>query len=138
MEIDHEKPMSKIEAILNPIFLLNLVSIETIQYYSTIDTSIEDEGIESKVELKVMLLKPTEKEHEVNEHFYELILTHVTNYQIDFMNEDNRTFEFDTDEVQLERDSKSEDMYILSFINASVDIHIKFRGLAIKLLTCNE
>jgi len=98
--------MTEIEAILNPTFLLNLVSIETIQYYAAIDTSIKNEGLESKVESKVMLLKPTEKENEVNEHFYELILTHVTNYQIDFINEDNRTFEFDTDEVQLERDSK--------------------------------
>ena len=129
--------MTEIEAILNPTFLLNLVSIETIQYYAAIDTSIKNEGLESKVELKVMLLKPTEKENEVNEHFYELILTHVANYQIDFINEDNRTFEFDTDEVQLKRDSKSENMYILSFINASVDIHVKFGGLAIKLLTGN-
>lgn len=129
--------MTEIESILNPTFLLNLVSIETIQYYATIDTSIKDEGMESKVELKVMLLKPTEKEHEVNEHFYELILTHVTNYQIDFMNEDNRTFEFDTDEVQLERDDKS-DVYILSFINSSVSIYIKFSGLGMKLLNFNE
>ncbi|WP_426326228.1 hypothetical protein [Pedobacter sp. R-06] len=129
--------MAEIESILNPTFLLNLVSIETIQYYATIDTSIKEEGMESKVELKVMLLKPTEKEHEVNEHFYELILTHVTNYQIDFMNEDNRTFEFDPDEVQLERDDKS-DVYILSFINSSVSIYIKFSGLGMKLLNFNE
>lgn len=129
--------MTEIEAILNPTFLLNLVSIETIQYYAAIDTSIKNEGLESKVELRVMLLKPTEKENEVNEHFYELILTHVTNYQIDFINEDNRTFEFDTDEVQLERDDKS-DVYILSFINSSVSIYIKFSKLEMKLLNCNE
>ena len=129
--------MTEIETILNPTFLLNLVSIETIQYYAAIDTSIKNEGLESKVELRVMLLKPTEKENEVNEHFYELILTHVTNYQIDFINEDNRTFEFDTDEVQLERDDKS-DVYILSFINSSVSIYIKFSKLEMKLLNCNE
>jgi hypothetical protein len=129
--------MTEIEAILSPVFLLNLVSIETIKHYSTIDTSVKDEGMESKVELKVMLLEPTEKEHEVNEHFYELILTCVTNYQIDFINEDNRTFEFDTDEVGLKRDGKS-DVYILSFINSSVSIYIKFSGLEMKLLNCSE
>ncbi|MBT2564417.1 hypothetical protein J7E50_19730 [Pedobacter sp. ISL-68] len=129
--------MAEIDTMLNPMFLLNLVAIETIKHYSTIDTSIKDEGLESKVELKVMLLKPTEKENEVNEHFYELILTHVTNYQIDFINEDNRTFEFDTDEVQLERDDKS-DVYILSFINSSISIYIKFSELEMKLLNCNE
>jgi hypothetical protein len=135
MEIDHEKPMSKIEAILNPAFLLNLVAIETIQHYSTIDTSIKNEGMESKVELKVMLIEPRSDKHKLSENIYEQILTHVTSYQIDFLNADDGTFEFDTDEVKLERDSRSENMYILSFINASVDIHVKFSGLEVKLLT---
>ncbi|MGQ7852789.1 hypothetical protein ACUN24_00920 [Pedobacter sp. WC2501] len=116
--------------------MLNLVTIETIQHYATIDTSIKNEGMESKVELKV-LIEPSSNKHELNENIYELILTHVSNYQINFLNENNRTFEFDTDEVKLERDSKFEDKYILSFINASVDLHIKFSGLAIKLPTGN-
>jgi hypothetical protein len=129
--------MTEIEAMLNPTFLLNLVTIETIQYYSTIDTSIKNEGMERKVELKVMLIEPGSNKNELNENIYELLLTHVTSYQIDIINEDYRTFEFDTDEVKLEKDGKSEDMYILSFINASVDIHIKFSGLVVKLLACN-
>ncbi|KRT16549.1 hypothetical protein ASU31_10330 [Pedobacter ginsenosidimutans] len=137
MEINQEKTMTEIEAILNPAFLLNLIAIETIKHYSTIDTSIKNEGMESKVELKVMLIEPRSDEHKLSENIYELILTHVTSYQIDFLHEDERAFEFDIDEVKLERDSKSEDMYVLSFINASVDIHIKFSGLAIKRLMGN-
>lgn len=129
--------MTKIEAILNPTFLLNLVAIETIKHYATIDTSIKNKGLESKVELKVMLIEPGSNEHELNENIYELLLTHVTSYRIDFINEDNRTFEFDTNEVRLEKDGRSACVYILSFINASVDIHITFSGLAVKLLACN-
>jgi len=70
--------MTEIEAILNPAFLLNLVAIETIKHYSTIDTSIKNEGMESKVELKVMLIEPRSDEHKLSENIYELILTHVT------------------------------------------------------------
>lgn len=129
--------MSEIEAVLNPEFLLKLVAIETIQHYSTVDSSSHNKGLDSRIELKVTVLEPTGNGQEVNEYIYELTLTHVTSYQIDFVNADNRTFEFDTDEVKLERDSKFEDKYILSFINATVDVHIKFSGLAIKLLTGN-
>jgi hypothetical protein len=130
--------MTEIEAILNPTFLFNLVALETIKHYATIDTSIKNEGLESKVELKVMLIEPGSGELELNENIYELILTHVTSYQIDFSNENERTFEFDTDEVRLERDGKSAGIYTLSFINTSVDVHIKFSGLAVKLLSCNR
>ncbi|WP_431293962.1 hypothetical protein [Pedobacter sp. P26] len=84
--------MSEIEAVLNPEFLLKLVAIETIQHYATIDTSVKNEGLESKVELKVMLIEPSSNKHELNENIYELILTHVSNYQINFLNENNRTF----------------------------------------------
>jgi len=127
--------MSEIEAILSPAFLLKLVAIETIKQYSTIDTSIKNEGLQNKVELKVMLIEPSSDESELNENIYEIILKDVTSYQIDFLNPDDRTFEFDTDEVKLERESKSEGMYILSFINASVEIYIKFSGVEVKLLT---
>jgi hypothetical protein len=129
--------MTEIEAMLNPTFLLNLVTIETIQYYATIDTSIKNAGLKSKVELKVTLIEPGSNKNELNENIYELLLTHVTSYQIDIIYEDYRTFEFDTDEVRLEKDGKSEGIYVLNFTNASVDIHIKFSGLAVKLLACS-
>jgi len=62
--------MPEIEAILNPTFLLNLVAIETIQYYTTIDTSIKNERLASKIELKVMSIEPGDNEHELNENIY--------------------------------------------------------------------
>ncbi len=128
--------MSEIEAVLNPEFLLKLVAIETIQHYATIDTSRHNKGLDSRIELKVTVLEPAGYGQEVNEYIYELILTHVTSYQIDFIHPDNRTFEFDTDEVKLEKDKGSS--YLLSFINSSVNINIAFSGLKTKLLSCNR
>ncbi|WP_293306131.1 hypothetical protein [Pedobacter sp. UBA5917] len=124
--------MTEIESILNADFLLKLVAIETIQHYSTIDTSIKNEGMESKVELKVMVLEPAENNQGVDENIYELVLGNVTSYQMDFNNVNERTFEFDTDEVKLERNTGN--AYLLRFFNSSVNINIVFSELSIKQL----
>lgn len=126
--------MTEIEKVLNPDFLLQLVSIEKIKYLAVADTSIKNKGLDSRVELRIMLLEPTEKEHEVNEQLYELTLANVAAYKIDFTNVDNRTFEFDTDEVKLKRHDKTEDMYGLSFVNASVNLYIAFSKIEIRRL----
>lgn len=121
--------MTTIEKILNPAFLLKLVSIEKLQYYATIDTSVKDKGLNSKVELSVMLLEPSG--NEIKEQIYKLILSNVTEYHIDFSSADSRTFEFDTDEVQLNKDTKAKGTYTLSFVNSSVNLDIKFSEIEI-------
>lgn len=128
--------MTKIELILNADFLLQLVSIETIQHYATIDTSIKNEGMKSWVELKVMVLEPAENKQGIEENIYELVLGNITNYQIDFENVDDRIFLFDTDEVKLERNTGN--AYSLYFSNSSVNINITFSELCIKLLSNNR
>ena len=72
---------------------------------------------------------------DTSENIYDLKLTKVSNYKIAFSDTDERNFEFDTDEVTLERHSEPTEIYTLNFFNTSTKINITFSELSILLLS---
>ena len=130
--------MTDIEKVLNPDFLLCLVSIESIQFYAEVEDSINKRGLISSVELKVMVIEPTNQKNKLSENIYVLNLTRISVFETWFADTGERAFEFDTDEVTLKKESDSSQIYALKFLNATTNITISFSNLAIQLIHKRE
>jgi len=61
----------------------------------------------------------------LNENIYKLKLFEVKDYEINIKEADDRTFEFDTDEVMVEKNS-SFDSYTILFFNHNAKIKVIF------------
>ena len=117
-----------------------MVAIESIQYHSQADDSIDQFKFTSLVKLNVMVIEPTQEASVLSQNIYSLELLSVDKYCISSSDDNHRTFEFDTDEITLEKDKESKS-HILRFINAFTEITISFNDLTIKLIsekTCIE
>ena len=123
--------MTKIEKILNRDFLLRLVSIESLRFYTTVDTTLDHKGLISIAELEVMVIEP-DKNNISKENIYELKLFNVKNIITCLGETDENSFIFDTDEVTLKLESKNKGEYELKFINATVQIKISFNNITLK------
>lgn len=124
--------MTEIPKILNPDFLLRMVAIESISYHSKADESIDQFKFTSLAELNVIVIEPTQKAAVLSENRYTLELLNIDKYSICYGEIDPHTFEFDTDEVKLEKEDES-GRYLLKFRNASTKIDISFKAVTIKL-----
>ena len=132
------KVLTEIEQILNPDFLRRLVSIESIQQLVKIDSSTNIDSLTSLVDIEVMVIEPTEKKGVLSENIYNINVTNIGDYTIEFNDTDSRSLNFDTDEVWLEMDEKKAQNYILNFSNDSVIIQISFKNVILKLIRKRE
>ena len=120
--------MTEIERLLNPLFLIRLVSIENINYYSNIDSSNEDNQLTSVVELKVMVIEPDINGVQRN-NFYKLTLLNVNYFSSSHVVFDENSYIFDTDEVTLDLKNSKIGEYRIKFRYANVLIEISFKNI---------
>jgi hypothetical protein len=130
--------LNDIEKILNHDFLIQIVSIESIKFDSSSDTTNFATELISIIELKIIVIEPTTEKNRLSENIYDLKLTKVTCYKIDFNSSEEKNLEFDTDEVTLEKHPKNIGSYTLKFFNASTNINITFSELTMNLLSFRE
>ena len=122
--------LPSIPEILNKEFLLRLVAIESINHSTLSKTSFGNTTFNNIVELDVLVLEPKGKLNEISECIYRLHLRKVSRYFLEVFEEDERTLEFDTDEVTLKTEGTS-GVYTLQFFNAYANLSISFKDIAI-------
>ena len=126
-----------IEDILNRVFLIRIVSIETLQFNILSRKNDSKDGPDNFVELKLMAIEPA-LNSKLSENIYALVLKKVTMFNCSFDDLNERTLEFDVDEINLEKEKSDSQKYILRFQNNSVTIEISFDDLSLQVLTKSE
>ena len=109
-----------------------MVAIESIQYYSEVCDSPDQFRFSGSVDLRVKVLEPDPTDAILRQNIYSLKLLNVNHYTISTINDD-RMFEYDTDEVTIKKGNNSEE-YVLHFMNAFTEISISFSGVKNKFL----